>query len=260
MKNVVFIKAYVHLNNEDFDKLSQEEQYDGYRGIWKISKSKTKDLKYAFAIHNNIIKNVYLIDEWHDGNTTKYKTREINSNDPKIKERIEFTGKIAFNMQHFIGKDVSTYYSRGEANPIKYMELEQLQNLVKENIIYPDDIEGNDLFEGSKKQITVNAYERSSQARQKCIEHYGTKCSICNFDFKKIYGEIGKDFIHVHHIKPLSEINEQYKINPIEDLRPVCPNCHAMLHKRKSAYSIEEIKDKMERAQEAVREDFNRGH
>ena len=245
MKDVIFIKAYVNLNDEEFNKLNQDELYDGYRGIWRISKNKVDNLKYAFAIHNNIIKNVYLIDSWHNGNTTQYRTRKINPNDPKIKERVEFAGKIAFDMQHFIGKDVSAYYTRGEANPIKYMELVQLQNLIKENIIYPDDIEDNDLFEGSKKQITVNAYERSSQARQKCIEHYGTKCTICSFDFEKTYGEIGQNFIHVHHVKPLSEIAEKYKINPIEDLRPVCPNCHAMLHKRKPAYSIEEIQDKI---------------
>ena len=245
MKDVIFIKAYVNLNDEEFDNLTQDELYDGYRGIWRISKTKCLKLKYAFAIHNNIIKNVYLIDEWHSGNTTKYKTRKFNSNDPKIKKRIEFTGKIAFDIQCFIGKDISTYYSRGEANPIKYMDLEQLQSLVKENIIYPDDIDDNNLFEGSKKQITVNSYERSLQARQKCIEHYGPKCNICSLDFEQIYGNIGKGFIHVHHVKPLSEINEQYKINPVKDLRPVCPNCHAMLHKRKPAYSIEEIQDKI---------------
>lgn len=113
------------------------------------------------------------------------------------------------------------------------------------SIIYPDEIEDKNLFEGTKKQITVNAYERSVQARQECINKYGYKCIICSFDFKKTYGDIGKDFIHVHHIKPLSEIDENYKIDPTEDLRPVCPNCHAMLHKRKPAYSIEEIKDKI---------------
>jgi predicted restriction endonuclease len=116
------------------------------------------------------------------------------------------------------------------------------QELIK---IYPDEIDDKNLFEGAKKQITVNAYERSSQARQECINEYGYKCVICNFDFEKTYGEIGHNFIHVHHLKPLSEIDEKYKIDPIEDLRPVCPNCHAMLHKRKPAYSIEEIKDKI---------------
>ena len=98
------------------------------------------------------------------------------------------------------------------------------------------------MFEGAKKQIVVNAYERKIQARQKCVNHFGYKCFVCDFDFEKIYGDIGKDFIHVHHIKPLSEIDAQYKVNAIQDLRPVCPNCHAMLHKRKPAYSIEEIK------------------
>jgi hypothetical protein len=122
----------------------------------------------------------------------------------------------------------------------------EVERVLKSYIIYPDEIEDKELYEGSKKQITVNAYERSSQARQECINKYGYICVICNFDFKKIYGEIGQNFIHVHHVKPLSEIDEKYKINPIEDLRPVCPNCHAMLHKRKPAYSIEEIKDKIE--------------
>lgn len=124
----------------------------------------------------------------------------------------------------------------------------ELERVLKSNIIYPDEIEDNDLFEGTKKQITVNAYERSSQARQECINKYGYKCVICKFDFETIYGEIGRDFIHVHHIKPLSEIDKKYKINPIEDLRPVCPNCHAMLHRRKPAYSIEEIQDKIKHA------------
>ena len=110
------------------------------------------------------------------------------------------------------------------------------------NTVYPDEIEVDNLFEGLKIQITVNAYERNSKARQECIKHYGTKCFICHFNFEKTYGEIGKNFIHVHHVKPLSEINEEYKVNPIQDLRPVCPNCHAMIHKRKPAYNIEEIK------------------
>jgi predicted restriction endonuclease len=116
-----------------------------------------------------------------------------------------------------------------------------IQHIAK--IIYPDEIQDKNLFEGSKKQVIVNAYERSSQARKECLNEYGYKCSICKFDFEKIYGKIGKGFIHVHHVKPLSEINEQYKINPIEDLRPVCPNCHAMLHKKIPAYSIEEIRN-----------------
>ncbi len=109
-------------------------------------------------------------------------------------------------------------------------------------IIYPDEIKDDNLYEGTKKRIAVNAYERSPQARQECINHFGYQCQICNFDFEKVYGNIGKDFIHVHHIVDISTIAENYKINPIKDLIPVCPNCHAMLHKRKPAYTPKEIK------------------
>ena len=64
----------------------------------------------------------------------------------------------------------------------------------------------------------------------------------CGFDFSHIYGPIGTGFIHVHHIIPLSSLEDGYSVNPVEDLRPVCPNCHAILHKRKPPYRIEEIK------------------
>lgn len=114
----------------------------------------------------------------------------------------------------------------------------EIKNILAEEINEKDK---KNLFEGAKEQITVNAYERNPQARKECIKHYGTKCFICGFDFENTYGEMGKGFIHVHHIKPLSEISQEYEINPIEDLRPVCPNCHAMLHWRRP-YSIEEIK------------------
>jgi 5-methylcytosine-specific restriction protein A len=97
------------------------------------------------------------------------------------------------------------------------------------------------LFEGAKKQITVNAYERNPEARRECIKIYGYKCCICVFDFAEYYGEIGIGFIEVHHLKPLSEINKQYEVNPLNDLRPICPNCHSMLHRLN--LSIEQLRD-----------------
>lgn len=97
-------------------------------------------------------------------------------------------------------------------------------------------------LEGALKQVYVNIYERNPIARKKCLEHYGVNCSVCEFNFYENYGETGKDFIHVHHLKPLHEIGKKYEIDPINDLRPVCPNCHAMLHKKWPAIEIEELK------------------
>lgn len=111
--------------------------------------------------------------------------------------------------------------------------IENLDNL------YPDEV-SSALKEGSKKTITVNSYERNSKARSECINKYGVSCTVCGFNFENAYGKRGKGFIHVHHLVPVSEIGDEYEINPITDLRPVCPNCHAMLH-RKGNISIEEL-------------------
>lgn len=86
--------------------------------------------------------------------------------------------------------------------------------------------------EGLAKKVYVNKYERSSIARGKCIEFHGCKCSICEIDFEQEYGEVGKGFIHVHHKTPISDIGEVYVINYKNDLIPICPNCHAMLHRK----------------------------
>jgi len=40
----------------------------------------------------------------------------------------------------------------------------------------------------------------------------------------------------------ISSIGSEYELNPILDLIPVCPNCHSMLHKKKPAYKIDELK------------------
>lgn len=96
--------------------------------------------------------------------------------------------------------------------------------------------------EGDVKQITSSKYERNPYARQVCIDHYGLKCSICNFDFGKFYGDLGIGFIHVHHIKPMATRKGNYEINPINDLRPVCPNCHSMIHRKKQELTIDELK------------------
>lgn len=103
---------------------------------------------------------------------------------------------------------------------------------------------GESFFEGIKRQVTVNSYERDHKARLQCIKIHGTACSVCGIDFEKMYGELGKGFIHVHHIVPIHSIGQGYKVNPATDLVPVCPNCHAMLHRGMNgeARSIEDLK------------------
>lgn len=96
--------------------------------------------------------------------------------------------------------------------------------------------------EGGVKRVEVNRYERNPLNRELCLIANGYKCKICGFDFEKCYGAIGHHFIHVHHIKPVSESNNKYEIDPVNDLIPVCPNCHAMLHRTDPPMNPEDLK------------------
>jgi len=98
------------------------------------------------------------------------------------------------------------------------------------------------LHEGALRRITINAYERSPAARAQCLAHHGTRCAACDFDFAATYGPVGKDLIHVHHLRPLAAISADYVIDPVADLRPVCPNCHAIIHRHDPPYSIETVR------------------
>jgi hypothetical protein len=123
-----------------------------------------------------------------------------------------------------------TFSFEGSASQRPEVMAEEVQDPAK----YP---------EGATKTVTVNIYERNPQARLDCLAAHGTACCVCSFDFSANYGDIGNGYIHVHHLKPLGEIRSEYELDPINDLRPVCPNCHAMIHRRIPAYSIEEMRE-----------------
>ena len=97
------------------------------------------------------------------------------------------------------------------------------------------------LREGSTYSITVNAFERNSAARSQCLQHFGYACVCCNMTFAATYSHLLAKFIHVHHLKPLSEVRGKYVVDPLTDLVPVCPNCHAVIHSRSPPYDIPEV-------------------
>lgn len=107
-----------------------------------------------------------------------------------------------------------------------------------------DDLEQIATFrEGGRTPTVTACYERSPQAREACIRHYGTACAVCELEFGEVYGELGAGFIHVHHLDPLGGSSAEREVDPVADLRPVCPNCHAMLHRREPPLGIDELRD-----------------
>jgi 5-methylcytosine-specific restriction protein A len=113
----------------------------------------------------------------------------------------------------------------------------------RENQPFPETVGATGLIEGAVRKVAVNAYERNQTARRLCVGHHGAVCKVCEFDFERVYGAIGEGFIHVHHIVDLCQIGEGYQVDPINDLVPVCPNCHAMLHTRRPAMLVCELRE-----------------
>lgn len=134
-----------------------------------------------------------------------------------------------------------------QLKPALQQALEEYLNIHVPQIA--EELPNEVFYEGMKQQIVVNRYERDKKARQACIKHWGAKCAVCGFVFADTYGELGEGFIHIHHLTPLSEITEVYQVDPIAHLRPVCPNCHAMLHKSSPPYSIEALQEVIQQNQ-----------
>lgn len=112
---------------------------------------------------------------------------------------------------------------------------------------FPDEAEP--LVEGAALRVSVNAYERNPVARKRCIEHHGVLCAVCSFEFERVYGPPAAGVVHVHHLHPLSEqAGTAREVDPVRDLRPVCPNCHVVIHRRTPPYTIEEVKNMLKEA------------
>ena len=102
-------------------------------------------------------------------------------------------------------------------------------------------------LEGKVSHVTHDVYERNPVNRELCLSANGYSCNICGFDFEKKYGLLGHGFIHVHHIEMVADYGGEKYINPITDMIPVCPNCHAMLHRKRPPLKPEFLREIIEK-------------
>lgn len=125
---------------------------------------------------------------------------------------------------------------------VSFIDIKDIGNEANDNFeseVY--DTAGN--AEGRRLARYTTKYERNSRNRLNAIKIHGTKCKACGFDFEKVYGAYGKNFIEVHHIKPLYDLEQEEIIDPKTDLVCLCSNCHRMIHrKRDSILTIEQLK------------------
>ncbi len=107
-------------------------------------------------------------------------------------------------------------------------------------------------LEGNLTKVTVNKYERNPINRELCLSKKGYCCCVCGFNFREHYGLIGKKFIEVHHVIPVSQLGANYIINIDDDLVPVCSNCHSMLHRTDPPLLPEKLKSIIEESKKSI--------
>ena len=246
----------ISANSKKYDHEKSFEENDGII-FWRQLKNKfqVNDIIYIYnakpfqkIMYRCIVESINIPKE-DVGDTKKYwgniKAYHQNSQGPYFK--IKLLEYLVSNNLHLnnLRKNGLNGNPQGRQMIKDFQLLKIIENNFQ-NISYSITSEDNDqdIYEGDSKIIKVNRYERSLIARAKCIEHHGINCSICKINFESIYGDIGKGFIHVHHLKPISEIGKEYKIDYKKDLIPVCANCHAMLHRKLNGkiLKIEELK------------------
>lgn len=135
-------------------------------------------------------------------------------------------------------------YSLFSVMPIKLyaQNLEDDQQQISNPIVQVEHLDDDQYTEGNLMEAVLSIHERNPSARNKCIEHYGARCFICGMQFDERYGSNFAGLIHVHHRTPLQFQIEEYEVDPISDLIPVCPNCHMVLHsKKEGVYTPEEV-------------------
>lgn len=95
------------------------ELYDVTRGVWVVGQQRER-AKYAFAVFEGIVREVYEIKQWLPAGSTLY-TRPAESVEDE--ERWEFVGRLAPDplRRRYIDRDVSGHLTPGSRNPIQYV-------------------------------------------------------------------------------------------------------------------------------------------
>jgi predicted HNH restriction endonuclease len=195
-------------------------------------------------------------DDWSNSNLA------IKLEVQEVKLREGFISRTSL-LEHPILKDLLIHRLRQQTNYLLSHEhgneLDKMWSLSNNKSQVEIDIEAElaeeDSFytDGAVKTYYGKHYERNPVNREKAIEIHGLNCVCCGFNFEEVYGVRGKDFIEVHHIKPLSTIKEEVVINPVTDLVPICSNCHRMIHRRiDNVLTVEELKLLIERHKKVI--------
>jgi hypothetical protein len=151
------------------------------------------------------------------------------------------------------------FYRYGPAGPLRLVQggyLTKATDLLRQLLFYaaaetppddgiPDGAPNDDFAEGRRKSREMFFFARNRRLTERARALHGTKCIACKFDFEKEYGDVGRGYIECHHLDPLSERSDRFwtddMVTNVHRVAMVCANCHRMIHRRRPAYTLEDI-------------------
>ena len=174
---------------------------------------------------------VFLEDIWGRYGMTPFERRNLD----------------AGNVHRALDRGFVEHVSGDGTEPECTFQLTEKANLLfeSEDALFQNEVGVQTHVEGEANTVMRTIFKRNPNARGDCLKHHGYCCKSCGFNFERVYGVFGRKYIHVHHLVEISSIGNEYTIDPINDLVPVCANCHAMLHRKRPAFTIEELKKLM---------------
>lgn len=221
---------------------------DLQRGDWDSGLHKYENQFFIFANIGISGRTGHEYDNYWDGDLLYWQaTKKSNASNPQMNELLN-GGLPVLIFTRTEDRAPFTYFGKGtiedfeDVTPVRAIWKFVDVNEPRPERLPEEVMQDSSFWEGGVKTILVNKHERNPEARRKCLEHFGLNCSVCEFNFEETFGSLGEKFIHVHHLKRISEISKEYQINPLRDLIPVCPNCHAMIHKRNPPIKIDELR------------------
>lgn len=217
---VIYYKGKLKNKAYKSKRLSNDPHYFGIATIGKVTKSKV-DREFFAEILN--------FKKFDSPLSFKSDDKYLEQLNEELKKNYFWDGVRKINLEIF-------------QNIINKSDLNL--SISNEELKKYDEHLTTEIKEGKKTVVYSTKYERKKELRDKCLHYHGYDCKVCGMDFYTKYGDIGRGYIHVHHIKPLFTLEKEEVIDPINDLVPVCPNCHSMIHKTKNkVLSINELKD-----------------
>lgn len=111
----------IRINKLYSHSMSPIELQEATRGIWRLG-IRREGVKYAFAVFEGIVREVYEVHRWHAASTLNYETRDLSSRAGS--GRWEFEGIVANRniRNQYHGHSVQSYFKRGHQSATVYVK------------------------------------------------------------------------------------------------------------------------------------------